>query len=154
STLTEAGDIAHLAEIISGRGVATSPSLIVPLQPKGSKPPIFCVHPLGGHVMRYYELAQLLGTEQPFFGVQGRDVVDISEDFQSLEEMARAYVKAMRETQPNGPYQLGGYSFGSFVAFEMAQQLMRAGEEVSLLFLLDTSSPSILRLLPELDKDA
>ena len=154
STLSEAGDIAHLAEIISGRGVATPPSLIVPIQPKGSKPPIFCVHPLGGHVMRYYELAQLLGTDQPFYGVQGRDVVDISEDYQSLEELARAYVKAMRETQPTGPYQLGGYSFGSFVAFEMAQQLMRAGEEVSLLFLLDTWSPSILRLLPELDKDA
>jgi thioesterase domain-containing protein/acyl carrier protein len=154
STLNEAGDIAHLAEIINRQGAVPYASPIVPIQPKGSKPPIFCVHPLGGHVLRYYELAQLLGTEQPFYGVQGRDMVDIGEDYQSLEEMARAYVKAMRETQPVGPYQLGGYSFGSFVAFEMAQQLMRAGEEVSLLFLLDTWSPSILRLLPELDKDA
>ncbi|HEU4934521.1 MAG TPA: AMP-binding protein, partial [Pyrinomonadaceae bacterium] len=154
STLSEAGDIAHLAEIINRQGSATPASPIVPIQPKGSKSPIFCVHPLGGHVMRYYELAQLLGTDQPFYGVQGRDMTDIGEDYESLEEMARAYVKAMRETQPVGPYQLGGYSFGSFVAFEMAQQLMRAGEEVSLLFLLDTWSPSILRLLPEFDKDA
>ena len=154
STLTEAGDIAHLAEILSGQGVVGSASPIVPIQPKGTKSPIFCVHPLGGHVLRYYELAQLLGTDQPFYGVQGRDMADVGEDYVSLEEMARAYIKAMRETQPTGPYQLGGYSFGSFVAFEMAQQLMRAGEEVSLLFLLDTWSPSILRLLPELDKDA
>jgi thioesterase domain-containing protein len=154
STLSEAGDIAHLAEIINGQGAAPPASTIVPIQPKGSKPPVFCVHPLGGHVMRYYELAQLLGTDQPFFGVQGRDITDMGDDYVSLEEMAREYVKAMRETQPTGPYQLGGYSFGSFVAFEMAQQLMRAGEEVSLLFLLDTWAPSILRLLPDLDKDA
>ena len=154
STLNEAGDIAHLAEIISRQGAGVQRSTIVPIQPKGSKLPIFCVHPLGGHVMRYYQLAQLLGTDQPFYGIQGRDVTDVGEDYQSLEEMARAYIAAMRETQPVGPYQVGGYSFGSFVAFEMAQQLMRAGEDVSLLFLLDTWSPSILRLLPEFDKDA
>ena len=154
SALGEAGDIAHLAEIINRQGVAPPASPIVPIQPKGSKSPIFCVHPLGGHVMRYYELAQLLGTDQPFYGVQGRDVTDMGDDYVSLEEMAREYIQGMRETQPAGPYQLGGYSFGSFVAFEMAQQLMRAGEEVSMLFLLDTWSPSILRLLPELDKDA
>jgi len=154
STLTEAGDIAHLAEIINRQGVAPAASPIVPIQPKGSKLPIFCVHPLGGHVLRYYDLAQLLGIDQPFYGIQGRDMADIGEDYQSLEEMAHAYIAAMRETQPVGPYQLGGYSFGSFVAFEMAQQLARAGEDVSFLFLLDTWSPSILRLLPELDKDA
>ncbi|HET6976586.1 MAG TPA: amino acid adenylation domain-containing protein [Pyrinomonadaceae bacterium] len=154
STLTEAGDIAHLADIISKQGVAAPQSPIVPIQPKGSKQPLFCVHPLGGHVLRFYGLAQRLGLEQPFYGVQGRDMADIGEDYQSLEEMASVYIKAMRETQPVGPYQIGGYSFGSFVAFEMAQQLVRAGEEVSLLYLLDTWSPTILRLLPDLDKDA
>jgi len=40
--------------------------------------------------------------------------------------------------QPHGPYCLAGYSFGGFVAFEMAQQLHAAGETVALLGLLDT----------------
>jgi amino acid adenylation domain-containing protein len=154
STLTEAGDIAHLAEVLNRDGVATPVSPIVPIQPKGSKPPMFCVHPLGGHVLRFYELARKLGPDQPFYGIQGRDMADIGEDYESIEEMAAAYVAAMRETQPVGPYHVGGYSFGSFVAFEMAQQLVRAGEEVALLFVLDTWSPTELRMLPEFDRDA
>lgn len=154
STLTEAGDIAHLAEVLSGRGVVDAKSPIVPIQPKGSKPPIFCVHPLGGHVLRFYELARKLGPDQPFYGIQGRDVADVGNDYQSIEDMAEAYVEALRQTQPTGPYHLGGYSFGSFVAFEMARQLERSGEEVALLFLLDTWSPGILRVLPEFEKDA
>jgi thioesterase domain-containing protein len=154
STLTEAGDIAHLAEVLSRRGVADAESPIVPIQPRGSKPPIFCVHPLGGHVLRFYELARKLGPDQPFYGIQGRDVADVGDDYESIEEMAETYVTAMRKTQPTGPYRIGGYSFGSFVAFEMAQQLVRSGEEVALLFLLDTWAPDILRRLPEFEKDA
>jgi amino acid adenylation domain-containing protein len=154
SILTEAGDIAHLAEVLSRHGVAETKSPVVPLQPKGSKPPIFCVHPLGGHVLRYYDLARTLGPDQPFYGIQGRDVADVGDEYESIEEMAQAYITAMRQTQPVGPYYLGGYSFGSFVAFEMAQQLVRSGEEVALLFLLDTWAPGVLQLLPEFEKDA
>jgi amino acid adenylation domain-containing protein len=154
STLTEAGDIAHLAEVLNREGVVTEYSPIVPIQPNGSKPPFFCVHPLGGHVLRFYELARRLGPEQPFYGIQGRDIADVGDDYESIEQMAEVYVKALRETQPAGPYHLGGYSFGSFVAFEMAQQLVRSGEEVALLFLLDTWAPAVLHLLPEFDKDA
>ena len=104
--------------------------------------------------MRFYDLAQRLGLDQPFYGIQGRDMADIGAEYESLEHMAEKYIKGMRETQPVGPYYIGGYSFGSFVAFEMAQQLVRSGEEVALLFLLDTYSPALLRLLPEIDKDA
>jgi thioesterase domain-containing protein/acyl carrier protein len=154
STLTEAGDIAHLAEVLSRHGVAETKTPIVPIQPKGSKPPIFCVHPLGGHVLRFYDLARKLGPDQPFYGIQGRDVADIGDDYESIEDMAEAYVKALRKTQPVGPYQLGGYSFGSFVAFEMAQQLVQSGEEVALLFLLDTYAPDVLQRLPEFENDA
>jgi thioesterase domain-containing protein len=55
--------------------------------------------------------------------------------------MADRYIKALRIVQPQGPYQLGGWSFGGLVAYEMAQQLHRAGEQVSLLAILDTLAP-------------
>jgi len=60
-----------------------------------------------------------------------------------MRDRARAYVAAMREIRPQGPYFIGGYSFGSVVAFEMAQQLVEAGETVGLLALLDGGAPSI-----------
>ena len=47
----------------------------------------------------------------------------------------------MRSIEPKGPYYLGGYCFGGTVAFEMAQQLRREGQEVALLVLLVPSTP-------------
>jgi thioesterase domain-containing protein len=55
--------------------------------------------------------------------------------------MAAHYIKALRQVQPSGPYFLGGWSFGGLVAFEMAQQLIRAGHKVALLAIFDTLAP-------------
>jgi len=115
-------------------------SPIVPLQSKGSNPPFFCVHPIFGVVLPYYELAYHLGT-QPFYGLQAFGLDGVNPPLTSIEEMATCYIKAMRQVQPQGPYQIGGWSFGGLVAFEMAQQLQQAGDEVSLLAIIDTRSP-------------
>ena len=68
--------------------------------------------------------------------------------------MARHYVEAMRELHPEGPYLLGGWSFGGLVAFEMARQLAAAGAEVPLLALLDAGAPSMIEKLAEVNDDA
>jgi thioesterase domain-containing protein len=60
----------------------------------------------------------------------------------TVEEMASRYVADMRRIQPVGPYLIGGWSFGGLVAFEMAQQLLAAAEQVSLLVIFDASVPS------------
>jgi amino acid adenylation domain-containing protein len=116
-------------------------SPLVPLQSKGSKPPFFCVHPIFGVVLPYYELARHLGTEQPFYGLQPFGLNGLHPPLTSIEEMASSYIKAMRQIQPQGPYQLGGWSFGGIVAFEIAQQLHQAGEQVSLLAIMDALAP-------------
>lgn len=59
----------------------------------------------------------------------------------SLEVLAAAHLKAVRLKQPLGPYRLAGYSLGGLIAYEMAQQLREAGEEVEFLFLLDPMAP-------------
>src|SRR5688572_10921850 len=56
--------------------------------------------------------------------------------------MAAQYVKDLRAFQPHGPYYLGGYCFGGNVAYEMARQLMEAGEKVALLVLLNSNPPN------------
>jgi thioesterase domain-containing protein len=61
----------------------------------------------------------------------------------TIEEVAANCLKAMQEHQPRGPYRIAGYSFGGILAFEIAQQLVRIGEEVEFLFLLDPYKPHI-----------
>ena len=116
-------------------------SPLVAIQPAGSNPPFFCVHPIFGVVFPYYELAHQLGKNQPFYGLQPMGLDGESSPLTRIEDMAAYYIEALRTVQPRGPYFLGGWSFGGLVAFEMAQQLQASGHEVALLALLDTAAP-------------
>jgi amino acid adenylation domain-containing protein len=116
-------------------------SPLVAIQPKGSNPPFFCVHPILGVVFPYYEVAYHLGTEQPFYGLQPLGMDGEKSPLTRIEDMAAYYIDALRAVQPNGPYFLGGWSFGGLVAFEMAQQLQKTGHKVALVAVLDTSAP-------------
>ena len=107
---------------------------LVPIRAKGNRPPFFCVHPAGGNVLCYADLAQAMGPDQPFYGLQASE----ADGFQTVEERATEYVSAMRSVQPKGPYHLGGWSSGGLVAYEMAVQLKAQGEAVAYLALLDS----------------
>lgn len=111
-------------------------SPLVALQPHGSGRPIFFAHGLGGTVICYYQLARYLGSDQPFYALQSPGVDGEKEPLTRIEDMAAEYIKAMRSVQPNGPYLLGGWSMGAFVAFEMAQQLRNQGAVVARLAIL------------------
>ncbi len=116
-------------------------SPLVPIQPQGTNPPFFCIHPILGVVFPYYELALQLGKNQPFYALQPQGIDGKFPPLTRIEDMAAYYIKAMRTIQPEGPYFLGGWSFGGLVAFEMAQQLKKAGYAVGLLAVLDTLAP-------------
>src|SRR5262249_19016755 len=113
-----------------------------------SEPPLFCVHPGGGGVLCYVDLAYYLGPHYPVYGLKARGWDDGQEPSESIEEMASTYVEAIREAQPAGPYRLAGWFFGALVALEMAQQLRRRGEEVGFLASFDAG---IGGDVPELD---
>jgi thioesterase domain-containing protein len=117
---------------------------IVPIQPKGNKSPFFAVHPAWGHVLCYANLSRYLGDEQPFYGLRAIGFDEGEEPLTRVEDMASLYIEAMRTVQPEGPYQVGGWSFGGVVAFEIAQQLHKMGQEVSRLALLDSYVPLLL----------
>lgn len=119
-------------------------SSLVAIQTQGTKTPFFCVHPAGGHVLCYLDLCRYLGDNQPCYGLQAQGFNEGETIFTTVEEMAHFYVNAIQELQPQGPYQIGGWSFGGVVAFEMAQQLLAKGQAVSLLAILDAWVPILL----------
>jgi amino acid adenylation domain-containing protein len=145
SILFEGATVEHLADVLRGQAAARAPTPIVPIQPKGSKPPFFCVHTGSGEVLCYEPWARHLGEAQPFYGVQDHFAYKAGDPEISIEEMAASYVGAMRAAQPEGPYLLGGWSFGGLVAFEMARQLKEQGQDVPLLVVVDAGAPAFLR---------
>ncbi|MEO0377499.1 MAG: thioesterase domain-containing protein, partial [Cyanobacteria bacterium P01_A01_bin.17] len=97
-----------------------------------------CVCGRGGHVLNFRVLASLLDSEQPFYGLESRALDGQHSANVRIEDMAADYLQEIRTFQPEGPYFLGGYSFGGIVAFEMAQQLRQNGQKVALLVLFDS----------------
>ncbi|MFN6486982.1 MULTISPECIES: non-ribosomal peptide synthetase [unclassified Nostoc] len=141
ATLLHNPTVEQMASIISQKADTSLWSPLVAVQPHGSKRPFFCVPGSATDVIEFYHLAGHLDPEQPFYGLQPRGLDGELEPHTRIEEMASCYIKAIKTVQPQGPYLLGGHSFGSFVAFEMAQQLQKQGHEVGLVAILDTMSP-------------
>jgi phthiocerol/phenolphthiocerol synthesis type-I polyketide synthase E len=138
ATLFEAPTIEELARILRRQAPTSGWSPVVAIQPKGSRPPLFCVHGAGGSVLIYRDLSQRLGPDQPFFGLEAQGLDGNHPPLTTIEEMATLYVRELRKVQATGPYYLGGYCLGGTIALEMAQRLLAQGENVALLALFDT----------------
>lgn len=148
ATIYEAPTIQELARIVGGEVETQGWSPLVPIQPSGSRPPLFCFHGAGGNVLNYQKLSQHLGDNQPLYGLQSQGLDGNSSPLTTIEEMAALYVKHIRRVQSSGPYFLGGYCMGGTVAYEVAQQLHASGETVALLALLDTMNWHKVPLTP------
>jgi acyl transferase domain-containing protein/thioesterase domain-containing protein len=120
-------------------------SALTPIQTNGSRIPLFCVHAIGGDVVFYEPLSQALGPDQPFYAFRSPQLTTDNFRETSIEDLASLYVKELRTFYPQGPYLLGGASYGGVIAFEMAQQLSAQGAEPALLFLFDTSAPGSIQ---------
>ncbi len=141
STLLQNPTIEQLATILRNHSDAPAWSPLIAIQPGGDQPPFLCIHPVGGSVFCYADLATHLGREQPFYGLQSPGLDGEQEPLNQIEDMAAYYVAAMQTIQPQGPYHIGGWSLGGVVAFEMAQQLHSCGHKVALLALIDSYAP-------------
>jgi amino acid adenylation domain-containing protein len=143
ATLFQEATIEQQAQRLRQREAARKEfSTLVEIQRGGAKRPFFCVHPGGGNVLCYAPLSRQLGVEQPFYAFQARGVSESLTPHERIEEMAAHYIAAMRGVQPEGPYNLGGWSMGGVVAFEMARQLHAQGERVLMLALFDAVLPT------------
>jgi acyl carrier protein len=142
SILHHAKTIEQIAAIVISNVDEQHFSCLVPIQAKGSRPPLFCVHGGWGHVLFYQGLADQLGLDQPLYGLQVKGLNGIETPFTKMEDMAAYYLQEIKKVQPMGPYQIAGYCYGAIVAFEMANQLTENNEEVALLVNFNGPSPN------------
>ncbi|HTZ44481.1 MAG TPA: alpha/beta fold hydrolase [Jatrophihabitans sp.] len=122
---------------------------IVPLQPEGSAPPLFCVHASSGSAYSYVALAQALGPDQPVYGIEAPGFDNDREPVRSLPALADEYAATVRAMHPDGPVRLLGWSMGGVIAFEMARRLVAASTPVERVIMVDVSAPWIAELPPE-----
>jgi thioesterase domain-containing protein/acyl carrier protein len=129
--------IERLADVL--RSGDEPAACLVPIRPpvEGSGGPLFCIHPAGGTVFCYRELARRLPAARPVFGLQARGIDGRVPPRASIAEMASDYAAEITAVQPSGPYLLMGWSLGGLIAFETARQMAAAGHEIGLLAVID-----------------
>jgi thioesterase domain-containing protein len=138
ATLLHRPTIAQLADALRGAEIPEGPVSIIALNPQGTLPPLFCAHGPFEYVLYYHFLSGHLGSDQPMYVLRWQPQHDDRLEFESVEELAAAYITTMRTIQPDGPYYVLGHSFGGYIAYEMACQLAAAGQSIGFLGLLDT----------------
>ncbi len=159
SVLFEAPSIRKLAGLLAQEGVENTgdgePQKLTKSAPQrrfthlvpmhqgegGPQAPFFLVAGMFGNVLNLRHLAHLLGADQPFYGLQARGLLGAEAPHTDIKIAAADMIAEMQQIQPHGPYFLGGFSGGGITAYEIAQQLEAAGEEVAIVVLLDTPLP-------------
>jgi thioesterase domain-containing protein len=140
SLLFDGGTPARMAAALrDGAEAERTWTSLVPIRPGGTRAPLFCVHSYDGQVLPYRLLAHHLGPDQPVYGLQAVGLEGDEEPLADVRAMAARYVAEVRSVQPEGPYALLSICFGIAVALEMGRLLTDAGQEVSHLFVLDSS---------------
>ncbi len=130
-------------------------SPLVALTPgSAGEAPWFFIHGGDGHALTFADLARTLsaaGEDRPVFALEARGLADGQTPLESIEDLAKLYLAAIREAWPRGPYRLLGYSMGGKLAFEMARRLEQEGETVEPLILLDIPALPRPQSVPDLE---
>lgn len=157
STLFEAPTIEEIAKLIEPevelekkiQPKKKHSSVLVKIQDEGKERPFYCIHGHFGNVLFFYELANLLGKNRPFYGVQSVGLSGEETPLTSIEEIADRIIQEMREVQPKGPYSFGGYCFGTLVSIEIAKKLDEMGETYDPIIMFDPQPPAYSNVLNE-----
>jgi amino acid adenylation domain-containing protein len=138
ATIFEAPTIDALAKLLGSQSTKPALDSLLPVRKQGSRIPFFWIH--GDH--SFAVMPRHLNDDRPIWGLehQGQNGTPILHT--EVETIAAYYLSEIRKVRPYGPYLIGGYSFGGMIAFDIAQTLRRAGEEVPLLFMLDSGWPT------------
>jgi amino acid adenylation domain-containing protein len=134
NALFQAPTIAGIAKIFRTEKKVVGWKPLQPIQTNGNKRPFFAVINVG-----FLDLAKFLEPDQPFYRLVIPWLEGIEQPATAIQDIASRFISEMRTIQPQGPYLLGGHSFGTSLVYEMAQQLIAKGEKVDLLALIDPS---------------
>ncbi|MGH8161056.1 MAG: thioesterase domain-containing protein [Gammaproteobacteria bacterium] len=133
----------------SAQQLAGQQQAIVPLQPNGTRVPIFAVGGHNGDVFCYRALVRHLDSDQPFYGLQPSGLEIGTKAYTNVEDLAGYFADQVRVFYPNGPMTIAGFCAGGTVAFELARQLSESGRDVTRLILFGAPYCAAYRFLPE-----
>ena len=136
----------------SAVSLAQQPRAIVPLQPLGTRTPVFAVAGHNGDVFCYRTLVQHLGSDQPFFGLQPPGLDGHDPPLADIQQLAVYFAAQIRAFQPHPPYVIAGYCAGGATAFELARQLRRDGADIPLVVLFGAPYATSYRVWPQMSQ--
>jgi thioesterase domain-containing protein len=114
---------------------AAMTSQLIPMREGSGDLPLFCLGDLN-----FASLVPALDVDQAIYGLRILGI-DAAGSEATVADLARLHLEQIRRVQPRGPYRLLGYSFGGLLAYDIARQLIEAGEPIALLALFDTPNP-------------
>lgn len=139
TVILESPTVRELASHVEPQGEVRANKLIE--LKRGGPNNLFLVHDGDGETLLYLNLARRMPEEYSVFGIEPLRIPGVPLAHASIEAMAAFYIEEVRKLQPSGPYLLGGMCAGGVIAYEMASQLVRAGDRVEFVALLDAASP-------------
>ena len=140
ATLFTNSTIEKLALQLSGNKEGETWDTIVPIKTTGEKPPLFLVHGSGLNVLMFKVISEHFDESQPLYGIQAIGLTKPVEIPSTVEGIAAYHIQEILRVSPEGPYAVAGYSYGGFVAYEIAKQLMQAGKQVKFIGMIDTNA--------------
>jgi amino acid adenylation domain-containing protein len=141
--MQQGGTIVDIAAAARETGPAVPPPMMIGIHSGGSKTPLFFAHgDLATGGLYCQRMAHNLGPDQPLYVVSPHGAAGSSLP-STYEEVGTSFVELIRSAQKKGPYNLGGFCNGALAMFEAAHQLIRAGETVSSLVMLDPPDLSL-----------
>lgn len=111
--------------------------MIEPIQPNGSRPPLFLIHGPYGVTGLGRALTDALPADQPLYFVHARGLDGSGEPCRTVKAMVGAYLPAIRKIWPSGPYLIGGIGQGSFAALEIVRELLLFNRRVGPVLMID-----------------
>ena len=140
----------EIVEFLSAaEAAARQQRAIVPLQPRGGRVPVFAIGGHNGDVFCYRALAEHLGDDQPFFGLQPPGVDGRNAPIASVEDLASYFATQIREFKPHVSCIVAGYCAGGAIAFEVARQLLQQGAAIRFVALFAGQYPTWFRALSQ-----
>lgn len=140
ASLFEHSDIQSLSLLLQKDDDAFAWNSLVPIKATGNKVPVYIIHGTGSNILNFSSFAFYMDPDQPIYGLQAKGLNGSDEPLDNIEEIAAHYLTEVIKHNADGPYALAGYSFGGYVAIEMARQLRLMGKEVKMLGMIDTNA--------------
>lgn len=134
----------------TAESLARQQKAIVPLQPQGTRAPVFAVPGHNGEIFAFRDLARHIGEDQPFFALHPPGLDGQSEPFARAEDMAAYFAEQIEAFQADRPCIVAGYCAAGAFALELALELKRRGVPVLFMALFGCPYPPSYRALPQI----